>query len=223
ALVVERDVNIDVPKIFVKDARRAMAVIASHFYNYPSDEMKLIGITGTNGKTTTAYILEKILADSGFKTGLMGNIGMKINGKMYPTDINTQEPPILQHNLRKMREFDTEYCVMEVTSQGLDMKRVMGCNFSTAIFTNLTQDHLDYHGTYDEYRNIKSLLFSRLGNNSKDKKFAIINVDSPHAGYFQKVTSAEIITYGINNKADVIAKNICLNSKGVYFLLNTFR
>ena len=223
ALVVERDVNIDVPKIFVKDARRAMAVIASHFYNYPSDEMKLIGITGTNGKTTTAYILEKILADSGFKTGLMGNIGMKINGKMYPTDINTQEPPILQHNLRKMREFDTEYCVMEVTSQGLDMKRVEGCNFSTAIFTNLTQDHLDYHGTYDEYRNIKSLLFSRLGNNSKDKKFAIINVDSPHAGYFQKVTSAEIITYGINNKADVIAKNICLNSKGVYFLLNTFR
>lgn len=223
ALVVERDVNIDVPKIFVKDARRAMAVIASHFYNYPSDEMKLIGITGTNGKTTTAYILEKILADSGFKTGLMGNIGMKINGKMYPTDINTQEPPILQHNLRKMREFDTEYCVMEVTSQGLDMKRVMGCNFSTAIFTNLTQDHLDYHGTYAEYRNTKSLLFSRLGNNSKDKKFATINVDSPHADYFQKVTSAEIITFGINNKADVTAKNICLNSKGVYFLLDTFR
>lgn len=223
ALVVERDVNIDVPKIFVKDARRAMAVIASHFYNYPSDEMKLIGITGTNGKTTTAYILEKILADSGLKIGLMGNVGMKINGKMYPTDINTQEPPILQHNLRKMKEFDTEYCVMEVTSQGLDMKRVMGCNFSTAIFTNLTQDHLDYHGTYDEYRNTKSLLFSRLGNNSKDKKFAIINVDSPHADYFQKVTSAEIITYGINNKADVIAKDICLNSKGVYFVLDTFK
>lgn len=106
----------------------------------------------------------------------MGNNGIQINGIMYPTDINTQEPPILQRNLRKMREYNTEYCVMEVTSQGLDMKRVMGCNFRTAIFTNLTQDHIDYHGTMEQYRNTKGLLFSRLGNTfkSKDEKYAVL-------------------------------------------------
>src|SRR5699024_5251827 len=134
ALIVERDVDIDVPKIFVKDARYTMAVIASHFYDYPSHEMTLIGITGTNGKTTTSYIIDKILTDYGLRTGLMGNNGIKIKGKMYPTDINTQEPPILQKNFRKMRKYKTDYCVMEVSSQGLDMKRVLGCHFKIAIF-----------------------------------------------------------------------------------------
>lgn len=165
ALIVERDVNIDVPKIFVKNARYAMAVVASHFYGYPSDEMKLIGITGTNGKTTTSYLLEKILTDYGLQTGLMGNNGIKIGTELYPTDINTQEPPILQRNLRAMKDHQTEYCVMEVTSQGLDMGRVMGCNFKTAVFTNLTQDHLDYHGTFEEYKYTKGLFSQDLGMN----------------------------------------------------------
>ncbi|EJV64955.1 hypothetical protein IEO_02051 [Bacillus wiedmannii] len=138
ALIVERDVNIEIPKIIVKDARYAMAVIASHFYGYSSNEMKLIGITGTNGKTTTSYLLEKILSDYGFQTGLMGNNGVKFGSKWYPTDINTQEPPILQRNLQTMKNHNTDYCVMEVTSQGLHMERVKGCNFKTAVFTNLT-------------------------------------------------------------------------------------
>lgn len=225
ALLVERDVDIDVPKIFVKDARHAMAVIASNFYNHPSHEMKLIGITGTNGKTTTSYIIEKIFTDYGLKTGLMGNNGIQINGIMYPTDINTQEPPILQRNLRKMREYNTEYCVMEVTSQGLDMKRVMGCNFRTAIFTNLTQDHIDYHGTMEQYRNTKGLLFSRLGNTfkSKDEKYAVLNADDPNFEHFRKLSSVEVITYGINNEADVSAKNITMTSQGIRFLLITFK
>lgn len=225
ALVVERDVDVDVPKIFVKDARRAMAVIASHFYNHPSHEMKLIGITGTNGKTTTSYVIEKIFTDYGLDVGLMGNNGMKINGNMYPVDINTQEPSSLQRNLRKMREYNTEYCVMEVTSQGLDMKRVMGCDIRTAIFTNLTQDHIDYHGTFEEYRNTKSLLFSRLGNtfNSKEGKYAVLNADDPSFEHFRKVTSAEVITYGIRNEADVSAKNITMTSQGIQFLLTSFK
>ncbi|PGA90117.1 UDP-N-acetylmuramoyl-L-alanyl-D-glutamate--2,6-diaminopimelate ligase [Bacillus toyonensis] len=224
ALIVERDVNIDVPKIFVKNARYAMAVIASHFYGYPSDEMKLIGITGTNGKTTTSYLLEKILTDYGLQTGLMGNNGIKIGTELYPTDINTQEPPILQRNLRAMKDHQTEYCVMEVTSQGLDMGRVMGCNFKTAVFTNLTQDHLDYHGTFEEYKYTKGLFFSRLGNEFSpiDKKFAVLNADDQSVDYFQKLTSAEVITYGINNAADVKAKNIALSPKGIRFLISSF-
>ncbi|MFJ7755886.1 UDP-N-acetylmuramoyl-L-alanyl-D-glutamate--2,6-diaminopimelate ligase [Peribacillus muralis] len=225
ALLVERDVDIDVPKIFVKDARHALAVIASNFYKHPSHEMKLIGITGTNGKTTTSYIIEKIFNDYGLKTGLMGNNGIQINGIMYPTDINTQEPPILQRNLRKMREYNTEYCVMEVTSQWLDMKRVLGCDFRTAIFTNLTQDHIDYHGTMEQYRNAKGLLFARLGNtfNTKDEKYAVLNADDPSFEHFRKLTSVEIITYGINNEADVSAKNITMTSQGIRFLLITFK
>ncbi|PEJ70906.1 Mur ligase family protein [Bacillus wiedmannii] len=204
ALIVERDVNIEIPKIIVKDARYAMAVIASHFYGYSSNEMKLIGITGTNGKTTTFYLLEKILSDYGFQTGLMGNNGVKVGSKWYPTDINTQEPPILQRNLQTMKNHNTDYCVMEVTSQGLHMERVKGCNFKTAVFTNLTQDHLDYHGTFEEYKQVKGLLFSRLGNDFSitDKKFVVLNADDPSVEYFKKITSAEVITYGIHNKAN---------------------
>lgn len=159
ALVTEKDLGIDVPTIIVNDARYAMAIISTHFYGYPSLDMKLIGITGTNGKTTTSYIIDKILSDYGYKTGLMGNNGVKINHNVYPTDINTQEPPILQRHLRKMAEVNTEYCVMEVSSQGLDMRRVLGCHFQTAIFTNLTQDHLDYHGTFEAYRDAKASFF----------------------------------------------------------------
>ncbi|MGM7684169.1 UDP-N-acetylmuramoyl-L-alanyl-D-glutamate--2,6-diaminopimelate ligase [Cytobacillus sp. Hm23] len=225
ALIVEKDVDVNIPKIFVKDARHALAIIASHFYNYPSHEMKLIGITGTNGKTTTSYIIDKILSDYSFTTGLMGNNGTKINGKVVPSDINTQEAPVLQHNLRRMRDCDTDYCVMEVTSQGLDMNRVLGCNFRTAIFTNLTQDHLDYHGTFEDYRNTKGLLFTRLGNtfNPNEKKYAILNADDPSYHYFRKIASSEVITYGINNDADISATNINMTSKGIHFQLATFK
>lgn len=224
ALIVERDVNIEIPKIIVKDARYAMAVIASHFYSYPSNKMKLIGITGTNGKTTTSYLLEKILTDYGFQTGLMGNNGVKVGSKWYPTDINTQEPPTLQRNLQMMKYQNVDYCVMEVTSQGLHMERVKGCNFKTAVFTNLTQDHLDYHGTFEEYKHVKGLLFSRLGNDFStiDQKIAILNADDPSVEYFKKVTSAEVITYGIHNGADVQAKSITLSSKGIQFLVSSF-
>ncbi|AAT59983.1 MULTISPECIES: UDP-N-acetylmuramoyl-L-alanyl-D-glutamate--2,6-diaminopimelate ligase [Bacillus cereus group] len=224
ALIVERDVNIEIPKIIVKDARYAMAVIASHFYDYPSNKMKLIGITGTNGKTTTSYLLEKILSDYGYHTGLMGNNGVKVGSKWYPTDINTQEPPTLQRNLQMMKNQNVDYCVMEVTSQGLHMERVKGCNFKIAVFTNLTQDHLDYHGTFDEYKHVKGLLFSRLGNDlsTTDKKIAVLNADDPSVEYFKKITSAEVITYGIHNRADVQAKNITLSPKGIRFLVSSF-
>lgn len=225
ALVVERDVDTNLPKIFVNDARHAMAVIATHFFNYPSNEMKLIGITGTNGKTTTSFIIEKIFSDYGFNTGLMGNNGIKIGQELYPTDINTQEPPILQGNLRKMIDLNVNCCVMEVTSQGLDMGRIKGCNFRTAILTNLTQDHLDYHGTFDEYKKTKGLLFSGLGNafNSRNKKYAILNADDPNFEYFYRITSAEIITYGMNNPSDISAKDINISSKGIRFSLTTFK
>jgi len=226
ALVVEHDVNISVPTIKVPNARYAMAVFANHINHYPSSEVKLIGVTGTNGKTTTSHMLESILSEAGFKTGLMGNLGTKISTDLIETDINTQEPPALQTNLRKMKEASVDYCVMEVTSQGLDVGRVLGCDFRTAVFTNLTQDHLDFHGSMENYRTAKGLLFSGLGNgfspDPNKRKFAILNNDDPASEFFRTITSAQIITYGINNKADVMAKDITLTAKGTSFQLHSF-
>lgn len=225
ALLVQRELPFDIPQIIVKDTRSAMAVIAAHFYGYPSHELKVIGITGTNGKTTTSYMMEKIFADAGFKTGLMGNNGVKINGQFYPTDINTQEPPSLQRNLRKMRDEKADYCFMEVSSQGLDMGRIAGCQFKHAVFTNLTPDHLDYHTSFEEYRSAKGLLFSRLGNTfyPDKKQYAILNSDDPSISYYQKLASSEVIVYGVKNEADVRASRISADLHGIHFLLTCFK
>lgn len=226
ALVVEREVSADIPTVKVPDARYALAVLSSHFYGYPSLDLQLIGVTGTNGKTTTSYMIESILAHAGYQTGLMGNIGTKIGSTMYTTDINTQEPNQLQANLRKMKEESTDFCVMEVSSQGLDMGRVLGCEFRTAVFTNLTQDHLDYHGTMESYLAAKGLLFSRMGNSfSADpskRKFAVLNADDDASKYLSTAAAAQVITYGINNTADVMATEIQLTSKGTQFTLVSF-
>lgn len=227
ALVVEREVGLDVPTVIVPDARYAMAVMACRFYGYPSSDMKLIGLTGTNGKTTTAHMIEAVFAHAGYRTGLMGNIGTKIGSVLVETDmINTKEPHKLQASLSLMRDQRTDYGIMEVTSQGLDMGRVLGCEFRTAVFTNMTQDHLDYHGTMDRYREAKGLFFSRMGNgfsSDPDKcKFAVLNQDDPASGYFRKVTPAQVITYGVTREADVMAKNIGLTAQGTRFELATY-
>lgn len=225
AVVVERDVKVSIPTVKVSDARYALAVLSNHFYGYPSTELKLIGITGTNGKTTTSYMLESILTQAGYRTGLMGNIGTKIGSEWFETDINTQDPNRLQYNLRKMRDQSVDFCVMEVSSQGLHMGRVLGCDFRTAVLTNVSQDHLDYHGTMEEYIAAKGLLFSRIGNSfSADpakKKYAILNADDKSSHYFKGVTPAQVVTYGIESKADVMAEDIQLTSKGTKFTVKT--
>ncbi|PKR77633.1 UDP-N-acetylmuramoyl-L-alanyl-D-glutamate--2,6-diaminopimelate ligase [Halalkalibacillus sediminis] len=225
ALVVERDVDVDVPKIFVKDTRLALAVMATHFNDHPSESIGLIGVTGTNGKTTTSYIIDHILESAGYKNGLMGNNIMKIDGQWKETAINTQEPPDLQRNLRQMRDLKHDSCVMEVTSQGLDMKRITGCDFKTAVFTNLTQDHLDYHGTIEDYKRAKALLFSGMGNsfNATKRKHVVLNIDDEAYEYLEQMVSCEVITYGIENECDVRAKDIEITPNGMEFLLSTFK
>lgn len=227
AVVAERRIEVNLPLILVKDSRHALAVLAAHFNEYPSDKLKLIGVTGTNGKTTTAHMIEAILRYAGNKTGLMGNIGTKIGDTLFETDINTQEPPSLQANLRRMVDAECEYAVMEVTSQGLDAGRVLGCDFRTAVFTNVTQDHLDYHGTMDNYIAAKGLFFSRLGNGYSDdpdvRKFAVLNADDPASAVFQKLTAAHVLTYGIEAEADVRAENVQLSARGTSFRLVTYQ
>lgn len=229
AVVLERDVaGVEIPRLLVKDSRHALAVISSAYYNYPSHELKVIGITGTNGKTTTAYLVEKILRDYGFRTGLMGNLGMKLGDGFfaYEGNTNTQESPDLQRNFRKMCEVGTDYCVMEVTSVGIEYGRASGVNFRSAAFTNLSTDHLDLHETMDNYKMVKGLLFSRLGNSfgasPDERKYAIINVDDATADYYIKQTYAETITYGIDKQADVRAEQIKITPSGTSFDVRTF-
>jgi UDP-N-acetylmuramoyl-L-alanyl-D-glutamate--2,6-diaminopimelate ligase len=226
ALVVERDVTAAVPTIQVPDARYALALMAAHYHGYPSAELRLIGVTGTNGKTTTSHLIEAVLAHAGHRTGLMGNMGTLIAGTLHPTTLNTQTPDTLQANLRRMREHDADYAVMEVSSQGLDMGRVLGCDFHTAVFTNLTQDHLDYHGTMERYLAAKGQLFAGLGNafplEPQKRKFAVLNADDEAFGYLRGLTAAQVITYGIEHAADVRAEDIRLTAKGTTFTLRSY-
>ncbi|GAA3403941.1 UDP-N-acetylmuramoyl-L-alanyl-D-glutamate--2,6-diaminopimelate ligase [Paenibacillus hodogayensis] len=226
ALVVERDVPVALPKLFVRDARYAMAVIACSFYRYPSRELKLIGVTGTNGKTTTSMLIEHILRDRQFNTGLMGTISMKIGDRWFEAERTTQEAADLQMNLRNMRDAGAEFAVMEVSSHALELGRVKGCRFRTAVFTNLTQDHLDFHHTMDRYKAAKGLLFSRLGNefaeDPDEAAFAVLNADDDASADYARLTGAQVIRYGLGADADVRAADIRLSPQGTRFTVSAF-
>lgn len=227
ALVVERELDIPIPQLLVKDARLAMAILSDQLFASPSRQLNMIGITGTNGKTTTSYLIEKILEDSGVPTGLIGTIQMRYNGKTVPMSGTTPEAVDLQKKLRLMVDEGVKSCVMEVSSHALEQGRVKGTDFRTAVFTNLTQDHLDYHHTMEQYRDAKALLFSRLGNayneDPNSRKYAVLNTDDPASEYFSKATAAEVITYGLEQGADVRASQIAITAKGTSFHVNTFR
>lgn len=223
ALVVERPVNVDVPTIQVNDSQRAMAILADTFYRSPSEQLHVIGITGTNGKTTTTYLIDYIFENAGKKTGRIGTINTKVNGIERDVVNTTPESLSLQKMFHEMVEGKTETVVMEVSSHALHLGRVRGCDFDIAVFTNLSQDHLDYHETMDAYKQAKGILFSQLGNTySKNrKKYAILNVDDEASAYYRTVTAAEVITYGIENKADISAQQIEMSSHGIRFKLCT--
>ncbi|MGZ9585062.1 UDP-N-acetylmuramoyl-L-alanyl-D-glutamate--2,6-diaminopimelate ligase [Paenibacillus marinisediminis] len=227
ALVVERPLDLDIPQLLVKDARYALAVLSNAYYNHPSEELRLIGVTGTNGKTTTTFLIEKILMDAGLESGVIGTIEMRYAGETHPMSGTTPSAYELQRSLRDMADKGVKACAMEVSSHALHQGRVQGCRFRTAIFTNLTQDHLDYHGTMDAYREAKGLFFSRLGNTFSEKEqersYVVLNADDEASAYFRSLTSAETIMYGMHEDADVRASDIRITSKGTSFHVDTFR
>ncbi|WP_078380986.1 UDP-N-acetylmuramoyl-L-alanyl-D-glutamate--2,6-diaminopimelate ligase [Sutcliffiella halmapala] len=219
AIIAERALQVSVPIIVVPDTKKAMAILADIFYNQPTQKLHLIGITGTNGKTTTTHIIESIFQKHQQKTGMIGTIYMKIGNQTYPVKNTTPDALTLQESFSQMVEHEVQTVVMEVSSHALHMGRVYGCDFDVAVFTNLTQDHLDYHKTMEEYQFAKSLLFSTLGNayNLKKPKFAVLNADDPASHCFSQATAAQVITYGIYNSSDIMAKNIVMNGKGTNF------
>lgn len=213
-VVVEKDVTLveGITFIKVENGRRALAIAASNFYNNPSKKMKIIGITGTNGKTTSAFMLKGILEAKGYKVGLIGTIANYIGNKEIHTEKTTPESLELQKLFKDMVDSDIDYCVMEVSSHSLDLDRVYGIEFSQGIFTNLTQDHLDFHKTFENYFNAKSKLF-------KICKHSVVNVDDSYGIKLLEKINSRITTYSIEKESDLKGTDINLESTGIIFNL----
>lgn len=227
ALVVEWGRSLSSPEgvtlIEVRDTRRALAILADRFYGSPSRKLSVVGVTGTNGKTTTTSLIATILRSAGHETGVIGTIETVIGERRLPAKNTTPESIELQRILKEMVDRGLSHCVMEVSSHALAMGRVRGISFAQALFTNLTQDHLDYHGSMEEYARAKGLLFSQLGNiYSESLRPAILNADDPHSAGFARVTAQPVITYGIENEADVMATDISMDENGIRFTLRTW-
>lgn len=205
----------------VPNTRQALADLSAVFWNFPSGKLNLIGVTGTNGKTTTTNLIATILEDHGFTTGLIGTIHNRIGQEIIPVHHTTPEAPELQGLFQEFLTKGAEYAVMEVSSHALDLHRVRGSEFDVAVFTNLTQDHLDFHGDMEQYLAAKGKLFNGLGKNSRKprRKFAIINIDDPYGRQLAEMTGIPIITYGVKNPADVKADQVVVEAAGVKFQL----
>ncbi|WP_408955840.1 UDP-N-acetylmuramoyl-L-alanyl-D-glutamate--2,6-diaminopimelate ligase [Natroniella sp. ANB-PHB2] len=219
AIVVEKEIDIDWPQqnvaiIKVDDTRKALAYLSAKFYGYPSKELTVIGVTGTNGKTTTTYLIEETLRNLGFNTGLIGTIKNKISSQEKESKRTTPEALDLQRMLAEMVKEDVTHVVMEVSSHALELDRVLEIDFDRQIFTNLSQDHLDFHQNFDQYLAAKLKLFKFSENPS------IINFDDPRSEQVVMGVRGEVVGYGIDDKkAEIRAKKIQINQKGVSYLL----
>lgn len=212
AIICSKDVEgiPDCTVIMVEDSRKALALAAANYYDHPADKLKVIGITGTNGKTTSTFMIKSILEAAGHKVGLIGTIANYIGNKKIPSHRTTPESLELQKLFKDMIDDGVSYCVMEVSSHSLYLDRVYGVKFAQAIFTNLTQDHLDFHKTFENYYDAKLILF-------KNTKNSVINIDDEYGNRVYKDSKGNKVTYSIDSPSDVWAKNIHIHSRGVDF------
>lgn len=219
AIIVEEDIKIEenVTVLKVKDTRNALAKLASNFNKQPWEKLKMIGVTGTNGKTSTTYFIKSIFEANNESTGVIGTIGAMIGKEVIELNNTTPDPLIIQGSLKRMVDIETDACIMEVSSHALELDRVEYMNFQVGIFTNLTKDHLDYHETMDKYFNSKLKLFY------KTTQYNIINMDDNYGKKIIDIIGKRIplITYGINENADIYASNIEFSLDKVKFSLNT--
>ncbi|MBQ9228535.1 MAG: UDP-N-acetylmuramoyl-L-alanyl-D-glutamate--2,6-diaminopimelate ligase [Eubacterium sp.] len=212
AVVCERDLGLP-QQILVEDSRAALSPICANFFGNPAKQLKLIGLTGTNGKTTTSFLIKQILENCGKKVGLIGTVQNMVGDEIYPAHYTTPDPHELQQLFRKMADAGCEYCVMEVSSQALAQGRVNGVHFTVAAFTNLTQDHLDYHKTWENYFAAKRLLFTQC-------ETAVTNVDDPYGLEIVKDLPCRVVTYAVNNlQSDYTARNVNFATDGVKYEL----
>lgn len=222
AIMTEKDVEVpaDITVIKVPNMREAMELAVPYFYDYPGKKMRMIGVTGTNGKTSSTYMLRDISRKAGYKVGVIGTIKIMIEDEEMPIHNTTPDVIDLQEILDKMYKQNIDYVVMEVSSHALDMNRIAGCEYDTAMFTNLTQDHLDYHKTMENYALAKAKLFDSLSapNLVKTNKNAVINLDDELGSKTMiEHTKCNLITYGIKNDAVLKAENVEIKASGASF------
>jgi UDP-N-acetylmuramoyl-L-alanyl-D-glutamate--2,6-diaminopimelate ligase len=208
----------EIPWILVADGRKALAITAANFYGRPASALKLVGVTGTNGKTTTTSLIDSILRASGAKTGLLGTIAYRTPLGEHPAPNTTPESLDLQSFFAEIRDAGGTYATLEASSHALAMDRLWGCHFAAAVFSNLTRDHLDYHKTFDNYFAAKRRLFEGMGAGAPD--VAVINTDDE---WGKKLTglAKKTLTYGLQNGADLKAKKFQLNFSGLNFTAQT--
>ncbi|BBB93266.1 MAG TPA: UDP-N-acetylmuramoyl-L-alanyl-D-glutamate--2,6-diaminopimelate ligase [Methylomusa anaerophila] len=205
--------------IKVASTRAAMQQIAPYFFDYPGRKLRIIGITGTNGKTTTTYLIRQILMQAGYKVGLIGTIQTIIGEQVLPVKNTTPDVIDLQSILADMVTQGMDYAVMEVSSHALALNRVAGCEFDVGVFTNITQDHLDFHENFDNYIEAKAKLFRSLGSpdSSKYRKTAVINLDDAAGEIMLKSTACSVISYGVEHPAELMAREIKVKANGASF------
>ncbi len=212
-LIVEKPVEVpaDVTVIQTKDTRYAMAHISAAYFGYPARQMKIIGITGTKGKTTTTYLIKSILENAGYRVGLIGTIEAIIGEEHIPAANTTPESYVLQEYFKRMAETGIQIVVMEVSSQGLMMHRTQAIDFELGIFTNIEPDHIgpNEHGSFEEYMACKSMLFRQC-------KVGIVNADDEHTGKVLQGHTCQVESYGLHEGADLLAKDIELVSTPGY-------
>ncbi|SEM10354.1 UDP-N-acetylmuramoylalanyl-D-glutamate--2,6-diaminopimelate ligase [Maribacter orientalis] len=186
----------------VENGNQALALMASNYYDTPSKNLKLVGVTGTNGKTTVSSLLYQLFKNAGYKVGLLSTIKIMVDDTEYPTKHTTPDALVINQHLKLMNDAGVEFCFMEVSSHGIHQKRTEGLVFEGAIFTNLSHDHLDYHKTFAEYRDTKKILFDQLSK----KAFALTNIDDKNGLVMLQNTKARKYTYALKNYADYRAQ-----------------
>ena len=207
--------------LVVPDTRAAMELITPYFYDYPGKRLRMVGVTGTNGKTTTTNIIRLILRKAGHKVGLIGTINIMIEDEETVSHNTTPDVVDLQKTLYAMVLAGCDYCVMEVSSHALALKRVAGIEYDCAVLTNITQDHLDFHKTMENYRDAKSLLFEHLTDGNKTNKNAVFNMDDPSSAVIKARTKARAWTYGKGEENDIHPLHFTVAPKHMQLALAT--
>ena len=215
AILCEKQVQVNIPQIVVSSTRKALSKVSSCFYDNPQNKLKIIGLTGTNGKTTTSFLIKSILEESGKKVGLIGTQGAFIGKQFFQTGLTTPDPQLLFKLLKQMVDFGVEYVVMEVSAHALALDKTEGIVFEVGVLTNLTQDHLDFFKTMENYKRAKFKLFE--GNKIKS---AVLNFDDEFGRKLAETITVPFLSYSLNNPSDVFAAKIGNKNGKNKFIVN---
>lgn len=210
-VICDHDIGIK-NSVIVENTRKAYAVMCANFYGNCHKQMKMIGVTGTNGKTTTTFIIKSILEENGYKVGVIGTVEILIGNEKYPSEYTTPDPAVLHRCIYMMKMAGCDVCIMETSSQALDQLRNYGINYDIGIFTNLSREHLDYHKDMDEYAEAKAILM-------KNSDICIINADDKYCDLMRKNAKDKFFTYSIDEFSDFKAENLNLHHDGVDYTL----